>query len=115
MAIMQLEMDLKEAEKILSRMCLASPRSRIVVLTMLESPRYVRALSGLGIDAYVHKSSSSEELIGTIGVLSRESNGRNVVVSMPRRLLERLGEEPSGGLSEREMEISGHRRPRPHQ
>jgi DNA-binding NarL/FixJ family response regulator len=31
--------------------------------------------------------------------------GENVVVSMPRGLLERLGEEPVGALSERETEV----------
>jgi DNA-binding NarL/FixJ family response regulator len=81
------------------------PSSRIVVLTMFENLRYLKALSKLGIDAYVHKSSSSEELVATIDALSRDPGGENVVVSMPRGLLERLGEEPVGTLSERETEI----------
>ena len=72
---------------------------------MFENLRYLKALSKLGIDAYVHKSSSSEELVATIDALSREPGGENVVVSMPRGLLERLGEEPVGTLSERETEI----------
>jgi two-component system nitrate/nitrite response regulator NarL len=59
----------------------------------------------MGIDAYIHKSSSSEELLATIDVASREPAGENVVVSMPRGLLERMGEEPVGTLSERETEI----------
>ena len=81
------------------------PSSRIVVLTMFENLRYLKALSKLGIDAYVHKSSSSEELVATIDALSRDPGGENVVVSMPRGLLERLGEEPVGALSERETEV----------
>ena len=72
---------------------------------MFENLRYLKALSKLGIDAYVHKSSSSEELLATIDALSRDPGGENVVVSMPRGLLERLGEEPVGALSERETEI----------
>ena len=75
------------------------------MLTVFENLRYLKALSKLGIDAYIHKSSSSEELIATIDALSRDSEGENVVVSMPRGLLERLGEEPVGALSERETEI----------
>jgi two-component system, NarL family, nitrate/nitrite response regulator NarL len=75
------------------------------VLTMFDNLRYLKALSKLGIDAYLHKTSSSSELIATIGVLSRDSGGDNVVISMPRGLLERLGEEPVGTLSERESEI----------
>jgi two-component system, NarL family, nitrate/nitrite response regulator NarL len=72
---------------------------------MFDNLRYLKALSKLGIDAYLHKTSSSSELIATIGVLSRDSGGDNVVISMPRGLLERLGEEPVGALSERESEI----------
>src|ERR671913_369313 len=103
--ITQIDMHVKMAQEILSKIRLASPESRIVVLTMHDNLHYLKALSKLGIDAYIHKSSSSEELIATIGTLSREPDGENVVVSMPRSLLERLGEEPAGTLSERETEI----------
>ena len=103
--ITQVDVDLKTAQEVLSKLRSASPSSRIVVLTMFENLRYLKALSKLGIDAYVHKSSSSEELIATIDALSRDPGGENVVVSMPRGLLERLGEEPVGALSERESEI----------
>ena len=72
---------------------------------MFDNLRYLQALSKLGIDAYLHKSSSSEELIATIDATSRDKGGANVVISMPRGLLERLGEEPVGALSERESEI----------
>jgi two-component system nitrate/nitrite response regulator NarL len=72
---------------------------------MHDNLRYLQALSRLGIDAYLHKSSSSEELLATISTLSRDEGGKNVVISMPRGLLERLGEEPVGALSERESEI----------
>jgi DNA-binding NarL/FixJ family response regulator len=103
--ITQIDMNLKRAQEVLSKIRSASPDSRIVVLTMHDNLHYLKALSKLGIDAYIHKSSSSEELIATIGTLSREPGGENVVVSMPRSLLERLGEEPAGALSERETEI----------
>src|SRR5918993_1979129 len=103
--ITQIDMNLNTAREVLSKMRSASPDSRIVVLTMHDNLHYLKALSKLGIDAYIHKSSSSEELIATIGTLSREPDGENVVVSMPRSLLERLGEEPAGALSERETEI----------
>src|SRR5215212_6491874 len=104
--IAEIDADLKTAKKTLFRIRSASPDSRIVVLTMFENLHYLKALSKLGIDAYLHKSSSSEELIATVGVLSGDPEGkRNVVVSMPRGQLERLGEEPVGALSERETEI----------
>jgi DNA-binding NarL/FixJ family response regulator len=103
--ITQIDADLHKAKEALSRICSISPNSRIVVLTMFDNLHYLKALSKVGIDAYVHKSSSSEELLATIATLSREPDGKNVVVSMPRGLLERLGEEPAGALSERETEI----------
>jgi DNA-binding NarL/FixJ family response regulator len=103
--ITQIDMDLKTAREALSKIRSASPSSKIVVLTMFDNPHYLQALSKLGINAYLHKSSSAEDLIATIDALSREPGGDNVVVSLPRRLLERLGDEPMGALSERETEI----------
>ena len=103
--ITQIDADLHKAKEVLSRIRSVSPNSRIIVLTMFDNLHYLQALSKLGIHAYVHKSSSSEELIATIGTLSGEPDGKNVVVSMPRGLLERLSEEPARGLSERETEI----------
>jgi DNA-binding NarL/FixJ family response regulator len=103
--ITQIDADLHKAKEVLSRIRSVSPNSRIIVLTMFDNLHYLKALSKLGIDAYVHKSSSSEELIATIGTLIGDPDGKNVVVSMPRGLLERLGEGPVGALSERETEI----------
>ena len=103
--IAEIDANLKTAREVLFRLRSASPDSRIVVLTMFDSLSSLRALSKLGIDAYLHKTSSSEELLATIGVLSRDEGGENVMISMPRGLLERLGKEPVGALSERESEI----------
>jgi DNA-binding NarL/FixJ family response regulator len=103
--ITEVEHHLKRAEEILSSMRLASPNSRIVVLTMFDNLHYVRALSRLGIDAYVHKSSSVEELLATVSTLSREPGRGNVVVSMPRGSLERIGDGHEGVISDRELEV----------
>src|SRR5215212_2875594 len=103
--IAQIDADLNTATKVLLRIRSSSPDSRIVVLTMFDNLRYLKALSKMGIDAYIHKSSSSEELLSTIDAASRNPARENVVVSMPRGLLERMGEEPVGALSERETEI----------
>jgi DNA-binding NarL/FixJ family response regulator len=103
--ITQIDMDLKAAREVLSKIRSASPNSRIVVLTMFDNLHYLQALSKLGINAYLHKSSSAEELMATIDAMSRDPGGQNVVVSLPRAMLERLGEEPVGALSERETEI----------
>ena len=103
--ITQLDMELQRAEEILSGIREASPDSKIVVLTMFDNLHYLKALSRMGIDAYIHKSSSSKEVVATIDALGREPGGDNVVISMPRNYLEQLGEGPIGTLSERETEV----------
>ncbi len=103
--ITQLEMQPKTAREIIEGLREASPDSRIIVLTLWDNLRYVQAISKMGIDAYLHKSSSTEELVATLGAITREPGGGNAVISMPRALLERLGDDPAGGLSERETEV----------
>lgn len=103
--ITQIDHDLNKAKVILSKIRRASPDSKIVVLTMFDNLHYLRALSSLEIDAYIHKTASSEELLATVDSLSRRADGSNVVVSMPRGLLQKLGEEPVSVLSERETDV----------
>jgi DNA-binding NarL/FixJ family response regulator len=98
-------MELQRAEEILSGIREASPDSRVVVLTMFDNPHFLKALSKMGIDAYIHKSSSSEEVVATIDAVGREPGGENTVVSMSRGSLERMGEGSVGELSERETEV----------
>jgi DNA-binding NarL/FixJ family response regulator len=106
--IAQIDADLNTAREVLLRIRSSSPDSRIVVLTIFDNLRYAQALSKLGIDAYIHKSSSADELMATIDALMREPDGENVVISMPRGSLERMDEGPMGELSERETEILVH-------
>jgi DNA-binding NarL/FixJ family response regulator len=75
------------------------------VLTLWDNLRYVQAISKMAIDAMMHKSSSAEELIDTIGAVSSDPGGSNAVISIPCGLLQRLDDGPSGGLSEREVEV----------
>ena len=103
--VTQLDMQPKSAEEIISGLREASPDSRIVVLTLWDNLRYLQAISKMGIDAYLHKSSSADELLATLETVTRAPGGGNAVISMPRALLERLGDGPAGGLSERETEV----------
>src|ERR671916_538983 len=84
--VTQLDMQPKTAWEIISGLREASPDSRIVVLTLWDNLRYVQAVARMGIDAYLHKSSSAEELVATLGAATRD--GGNAVISMPRALLE---------------------------
>ncbi len=101
--VTQLDMQPKSAEEIIEGLRGASPDSRIVVLTLWDNLRYVQAVSRMAIDAMLHKSSSAEELLATIGAASRD--GGNAVISIPRGLLQRLGDGPAGPLTERELEV----------
>ena len=101
--VTQLDMQLKTAREIIEGLREASPGSRIVVLTLWDNLRYMQAISKMGIDAYLHKSSSTEELAATVSAATRE--GGNAVISMPRGMLERLGDGPFGGPSDRELEV----------
>jgi DNA-binding NarL/FixJ family response regulator len=103
--ITQIDVDLHTAKEVLRGIQEASPGSRIVVLTIFDNLRYVQALSKLGIDAYIHKTSSTHELVAIMEALMREPRGENTVVSMPRGSLERMGDGPMGTLSEREAEV----------
>ena len=103
--VMQLDMQPKSAEEIISGLREVSPDSRIVVLTLWDNLHYLKAIARMGIDAYLHKSSSAEELVATMGAVTSSPDGGNAVISMPRALLERLGEEPAGALSQRETEV----------
>ena len=73
--VTELDMQPKTAEEVISGLRRASPSSRIVVLTLWDNLRYLQAVSKMGIDAYLHKSSSAEELLATIGAVSRDPGG----------------------------------------
>ncbi len=103
--VTQLDMQPKTAEEIIEGLRKASPGSRIVVLTLWDNLCYVQAISRMGIDAYLHKSSSAEELVATVDAVTLDPGGGNAVISMPRGMLERLGEGPVGALSQRETEV----------
>jgi DNA-binding NarL/FixJ family response regulator len=101
----QLETRLKTAEEIFSGIRTASPDSRIVVLTMFDNLHSMKAVSEMGIDAYLHKSSSAEELRVIIDALAHDPGGKNAVVSLPRSMLRRLEGSPENALTERETEV----------
>jgi DNA-binding NarL/FixJ family response regulator len=103
--VTELDMQPRDAEEVISALRETSPNSRIVVLTLWDNLRYLRAVAGMGIDALMHKSSTAEELLATIGTVSRDPGGGNAVISMPRGLLQRPGGEPAVGLSKREAEV----------
>ena len=103
--VTQLDMQPKTAEEIIEGLRGASPGSRIVVLTLWDNARYLKAIAGMGMDALMHKSSTAEELVAIVEAASlRPGGGGNTVVSLPRAFLERM-DGGAGGLTDRQVEI----------
>src|SRR5215218_10220596 len=61
--IMQVQMPFERAKQTLKAMRSFPDPPKVVIVTMFESPQYVRGLSGVGASAYLLKSSSSEHLV----------------------------------------------------
>lgn len=88
--------------EILGRAC---PDTKIIVLTMHDSPKIVRDLLESGAAAYLMKNIAREELVAAVRSVSR--SGDNVVLSVPRETvhsMERLREQ-GALLSARELEV----------
>ncbi len=103
--VMQIQMPFERAKETLRRMRSVSLSPKVVVVTMFEDPRYLRELMELGANAYLIKSASTEQLLGAIRAAVLDPQGENVVVGMPRGMLEEAKEEPESALSGRELEI----------
>ena len=103
--LMQVQVPFERAKYILARMRAVLPPPKVVIVTMFESPRYLRELMGLGASAYLIKSASTQHLIGAIRAAVFDPQGENVVVGMPREMLEEARKGSGGVLSIRELEI----------
>jgi DNA-binding NarL/FixJ family response regulator len=103
--VMQVQMPFERAKGSLRQMCSFPHPPKVVILTMFENRRYVRELMQLGASAYLVKSSSSEHLVATVRAAVFDPTGRNVVVEMPRDMLEGTQEGEDTILSARELEI----------
>ena len=86
--LMQVQVPFEKAKDILTRMRAVSPQPKVVIVTMFESPRYLRELMGLGVSAYLIKSASTQHLIGAIRAAVFDPRDEHVVVGMPRGMLE---------------------------
>jgi DNA-binding NarL/FixJ family response regulator len=103
--IMEVQMPFEKAKEALDRMRQVSPPPKVIIVTMFENPRMIRDLLRLGARGYVLKSSSSEHLIAAIRAAVLQPDRENVVVGLPRTLLEESSQGSDGVLSARELEI----------
>jgi DNA-binding NarL/FixJ family response regulator len=105
--LMQVQMPIPRARENFLRMReVSDPAPKVVIVTMIEDTRQVRELMELGASAYIVKSASIEHLVAAVraAIVDPKSN-KNVVVGMPRALLEEAEEGSDGVLSARELEI----------
>lgn len=103
--VMEVQLPFERAKKNLRRMRGLSPPPKVVIATMFEDPGYVRELTGLGASAYLVKSASVDHLLGAIRAAVLDSEEQNVVLGMPRSMLEEAKGGSGGVLSARELEI----------
>src|SRR4028118_2368703 len=101
--VMQVQMPFERAKRTLEAMRSFPEPPKVVIVTMLESPRYVRGLSG--VNAYLLKSSSAEHLIAAVRAAVLDPEGGNAVVGMPPAMLEESEKGADSVLSARELEV----------
>jgi DNA-binding NarL/FixJ family response regulator len=103
--IMQVQLPFQRAVETLKAMRSFPKAPKVIIVTMFESPRYIRALTGVGASAYVLKSSSSEHLVAAVRAAAFDPASESVVVGMPEGLLEGTREGAESVLTARELEI----------
>jgi|SRR5215218_6101985 len=103
--IMQVQMPFERAIETLKAMRAFPHPPKVVIVTMFESPRFVRGLSRVGANAYLVKTSSSEHLVAAVRAAAFDPEAKNVVVGMPTGMLQESTDGMDGELSARELEI----------
>jgi DNA-binding NarL/FixJ family response regulator len=103
--IMQVQMPFERAKQTLKAMRSFPDPPKVVIVTMFESPQYVRGLTGVGASAYLLKTSSAEHLVAAVRAAALDPASENAVVGMPREMLEGTQGGVESILSARELEI----------
>ena len=106
--ILDVEMPVMGAVEVMDRLLEVSPTPRVVILTMHDNPRLVREFLGRGASGYLSKSASIEGLLTAVRTAAESPLGlrqENVVLAVPREVLERVENDAEGEPSARELEI----------
>lgn len=103
--LIEIQMPISKAKENLRRIREIDPTPQVVIVTMLENPRYIRELMDIGVSAYVVKSASAEHLVAAIHAAVLDPKSKNVVVGIPRGLLDGTDGGSGGVLSGRELEV----------
>jgi DNA-binding NarL/FixJ family response regulator len=103
--IMQVQLPFSRAVETLEAMRSFPHPPKIVIVTMFESPRYIRELTGVGVSAYLLKTTSADHLVAAVRAAVFDPGSENTVIGMPPEMLEGTGRGAEGVLSARELEI----------
>ena len=103
--IMQVQMPFEKARLSLDRMREVGPPPKVIIVTMFEDPATMRSLLKLGVSGYVLKSSSTTQLVSAIRAAAFAPENGNVVLGLPRTMLEEAEGGSESPLSIRELEI----------
>lgn len=106
--ILDVEMPGMGVSETLEGLLALSPVPRVLIVSMYDSPRLVRDLLGRGASGYLVKSASLEELLTAVRQAvddPREEKGKNVILAVPRSVLDQVEGEDGGSISRREQEI----------
>jgi DNA-binding NarL/FixJ family response regulator len=106
--LLDVEMPGTSASETLEALLALSPAPKVLIVSMYDSPRLVRDLLGRGASGYLVKSATLEELLSAVrraATTSQDSRDKDVMLAVPRSVLERAGNADGGRLSGREQEI----------
>jgi DNA-binding NarL/FixJ family response regulator len=104
--LLDVEIPGEEAAVTVRRIRAASPRSRVIILSMHEGPRLVQELLHAGIRGYLLKSIHWQELV--LAIRTVRSDPERVVLGVSGQSLRPAGQGAGGvALSPREREILG--------
>jgi DNA-binding NarL/FixJ family response regulator len=103
--IMQVQLPFSRAVQTLKAMRSFPKPPKVIIVTMFESPRYIRALTGVGASAYLLKTSSADHLVAAVRAAAFDPASESVVVGMPEGMLEGTKEGAESVLTARELEI----------
>jgi DNA-binding NarL/FixJ family response regulator len=103
--VMEARVPFEEAAGFLDEMRRVEPRPKVIIVTMFDDPALMRDFLRLGVSGYVLKSSSTTQLVSAIRAAALAPEDGNVVLGMPRAMLEEADGRQESPLSVRELEI----------
>lgn len=100
--ILDVEMPVMGAREAIGEILEITPRPKVLIVTMFDSPHLVRELLARGASAYLVKNASMDELLTAVHAIVQSPTSDNIV---PRDILAHAEEGPEGEPSARELEV----------